>query len=210
MRLWLLCFIAIMLLLSLFSCKSTSTTDPTTDDHIATLIDPESCINWLAFIPLEEFRGQYKVVWDNETQHNPVVSLTFDGAPVDLNNGTGIVSASPGQTYSGVFTADGVEYPYTIKMAYRLSNVSWNNNTTTPRISWQLPESNTHLFTEGWWVNDAGDDVHITVFLPANKREYTFPSHQYKNVIVATLNSFNSHNNTFGVYSWSFKAFSFD
>lgn len=215
MRTKLLLVLATALLLSMFSCKSTDTTEPIVeDDQIITLIDPEACNNWLEFFPVEEVRGQYWVQWDNEIGQNPVVSVTFNGSEVELTSGNseyyGTVSASPGQTYSGVFTADGVDYPYTIKMAYNLTNVTCDNNTTTPHLSWQLPASNMHLFMEGWWDTEDGDEDYIDTFLPANKRDYVFPSHPYKDVTVATLNSFNSHNNQFGVYSWSYKKFTFE
>lgn len=192
------------------SCKSSSVTNPSNDDNILEFVDSEACDYWIAFLPVNESKGLYRVALDCENGEDPEFVLMFNGTQVDTaGNDYATVSANPGQTYDGVLYVDEVEYPFTIKIAQSLINVVCDYHPTTPHLSWELPSSNMHQFVEGWFTTDNGEDF-IDVFLPANKRNYTFANRPYTTVSLATLNSYNSSDNKFGVYSWSFKQFDID
>jgi hypothetical protein len=197
-------------LVLLASCNETDSTEPQIDDNILTLVDPEACDYWIDFRPMDEAKGQYRVTWDCELGEVHTYAVTFNGQELSITSGHfATVSAIPGETYSGVLHVDEVDYPFTIKIAQNLSSATCDNSTSTPHLAWALPSSNMHQFVEAHFTPEEDED-YFGVFLPANKREYTLPEHQYEYITLATLNSYNSTDKKFGAYSWSYRQFSFD
>ncbi len=202
--------VVIACLVMVASCNQTDSTEPVVDDNILTFIDPEACDYWVAFYPMPDAKGQYRVVWDCEIGEAHTYALTFDGQEISVTSEhIALVSATPGETYSGTLHVDEVDYSFSIKIAQNISSANCDYSTATPHLTWALPSSNMHQFVEAWFTTDDGEDC-VDIMLPANKREFTLPERQYTKLIIATLNSHNSTDNKFGAYSWSYQEFSFD
>ncbi len=198
------------LVLFLSSCNSTGLTDPFVEENIVDYVPPSDCDYRISFVPYDETKGLYKLLRSFDDQDNHFYSLTFNGRYVDISCGViNIVYATPGVTYRGVFTIDGVSHPYTIKLAHNIRRENCDNGSSTPRLTWSLPASNKHQFVDArFTTGDGEDDINIPI--AANRREYTFSSRAYISVTIGTLNSFYDSGCKLGVYSWSYKDFYFD
>ncbi|MDD2331067.1 MAG: hypothetical protein PHI68_00285 [Candidatus Cloacimonetes bacterium] len=200
--------LVLLMVLTLASCKHKSPTKPESDEPIVELVDPWSCDYWLSFESIPGEKELYWVVWYNGTGNQITYSLTLNGEIVWFNeNQIAVVSATQGQVCEGIFTVNGEEYPFSIKIAHDLTDLTWNGYYHTPKISWQLPASNMHLYILARYDTNEGS-MDFYQELPPNRRDFTFEEGHWRSITVGTMNSFISRNYRFGVYSWSYGGFS--
>jgi hypothetical protein len=199
--------LSLVMVLSLFSCKSASPTDPITyNDYV----NPETCDYWVSFSPSEEFPGQYRAICNSKYWNYHPYTLLFNGSQAFLGDGhSGLVSATPGKTYSGVLMVGETPYPFTIQIANNFSNVSCDNNAETPHLTWSVPASSMHQHIGGTWNTEDGEGS-MRLLLPSNMRDFTFPYSPYTSVGIFITNSFYSSSNNFGVYSSNSESIQFD
>jgi len=190
----------------IMGCTESKPTEPDDDETIVHFIDPNTCGYYISIYSSNE-ENLYRVELHDISGSHGVHSLTLDGSDIIFNEwSVAYVRLLPGLEYSGLFVYNEVEYPFTITIANELENVSWDGDYNTPSLNWQLDSPNMHQYVEGWYSASGGDSC-FSQAIVATKTEYTFEDRPYIDVSIVTLNSFNSHNNSFGVYSWSGKYF---